>query len=211
MLKNDIKKLSIAANSHEKDINRLNTSHNSAPPLASLLPTPGTPQPRASLLPQTPDSSALPRASPLGNAPLVARPPPHPHPCPAPLPFSTLCALAAPAPLPPRTAAPFRLAPPRFHRATLPFTPALGALSSVPGPFCLTTWPPAFSPPPPRLSYSRGGAAPASSRSRPPHHHHGPPVDPAVSLLPGGVSTGGSSAVAPWGWGSGLCVFYRAQ
>ena len=94
------------------------------------------------------------------------------------------------APLVPRP--PFPLVLPRFHRVTLPFTPALGALGSVSGPFFLTTWPPAFSPPPPRLSYSRGGAAPASSHSRPPHHHHRPPVDPAVSLLPGGVSTGGS-------------------
>jgi hypothetical protein len=45
---------------------------------------------------------------------------------------------------------------------------------------------------------------PASFRSRLPHHRHGPPADPTVSLLPGGVSTGGSSVVAPWGWGSGF-------
>ena len=62
------------------------------------------------------------------------------------------------APLVPRP--PFPLVLPRFHRVTLPFTPALGALSFVPGPFSLTTCPPAFSPPPPCLSSSRGGAAP---------------------------------------------------
>ena len=182
------------------------------------------PVPSALAFPPAPDPTQPPSPS---NIPLVFHapfvhsttfsscpdplPPRHPplRPCPRRPPFCFWSLF--PDDLPPRTAAPFLLAPPRFHRATLPFTPALGALSSVPGPFYLTTWPPAFSPPPPRLSYSRGGAAPASSRSRPPHHHHGPPVDPAVSLLPGGVSTGGGSAVAPWGWGSGLCVFYRAQ
>ena len=82
---------------------------------------------------------------------------------------------------------------------------------SVSSPFSLTTWAPASSPLPLVSLPPAAVATPASSRSRPPHHHHGPPVDPAVSLLPGGVSTGGSSAVAPWGWGSGLCVVYRAQ
>ena len=82
---------------------------------------------------------------------------------------------------------------------------------SVSSPFSLTTWAPASSPLPLVSFPPAVVATPASSRSRPPHHHHGPPVDPAVSLLPGGVSTGGSSAVAPWGWGSGLCVVYRAQ
>ena len=82
---------------------------------------------------------------------------------------------------------------------------------SVSSPFSLTTWAPASSPLPLVSFPPAAVATPASSRSRPPHHHHGPPVDPAVSLLPGGVSTGGSSAVAPWGWGSGLCVVYRAQ
>jgi len=96
------------------------------------LPPPHTryPQPWPSLLPQTPRSSPLPRTSPLFSTPHLFLRPPFP------------------------------LALTRFHRVTLPFTPALGALSFVSGPFSLTTCPPAFSPSPPWPFSSRGGAAP---------------------------------------------------
>ena len=104
------------------------------------------------------------------------------------------------------SASPFDPVRPRCRCPPAPPLPV-----SVSSPFSLTTWAPASSPLPLVSFPPAAVAAPASSRSRPPHHHHGPPVDPAVSLLPGGVSTGGSSAVAPWGWGSGLCVVYRAQ